>query len=67
MTHRVVRINCIMQNEGEPLAQHRNRPIGEDGIAENDTDEDRLSPAVFEARCLERIPDRTRYVAVFCL
>ena len=56
-----------MQNEGEPLAQHRNRPIGEDGIAENDTDEDRLSPAVFEARYLERIPDRTWYVAVFCL
>ena len=54
-----------MQNEVEPLARGRNRPIVEDGMKENDTDEDRLSSAVFEARYLEQIPGRTWYVAVF--
>ena len=56
-----------MQNEGEPVARDRNRSIVEDGMEENDTDEDRLSLVVFEARYLEQIPGRTWYVAVFCL
>ena len=54
-----------MKNEGESLARDRNRPIAEDGIEENDTDEDRLYLTVFEGRHLEQIPGRPWYVAVF--
>lgn len=53
--------------QDEPLARDRNRTIVEDGVEENDTDEDGLSPAVLEARYLEEVPVQTWYVAVYCL